>query len=243
MKNPDNVVEFTPKQSNKNNDSIKATQDYLLRFFKKPIDTALNAKLDFNGGIILLAILPCALFLAIWSLINSLINVIITTVTTSFGGLGALMMPNAANMASEMMTAINWAGVFGNAFLIAAVWFGVMMFAPLLISKLFKSTKSICLRSLFLQTIAVTIPTTVMAILAMILGFAGLTLWLLSIVIAIITPIILHFFIINKVWELGWDKTLYITLITHLVIFIVIGLLISSSATMLIYSLTDGVFW
>jgi hypothetical protein len=86
-----------------NNETLKVTQEYIVNFFKAPITTLKNSTLDVNGAIILLALLPFALFLATWSLMNRLISTLIATISGAMGGLGALIMPNADNLHADAM--------------------------------------------------------------------------------------------------------------------------------------------
>ena len=222
---------------------IKSTQEYVISFFKAPITTLQNHDLDFTGALILLGLLPFSVFLAVWSLLNRLIGTMVTTVTSSFGGLGALLMPNATNMRAEMMASINWGGLFFGVLFIVATWFALMMFMPVLITKMMKNIETICLKELFTQLVAMTIPMAVLFLVATVLGFVGLPLWAMPVVVAVVVPILLHLFIIGMTWNLGSDKTTYIVLATQVVAVIVVGLLAIHLFTNVGGSMLDGMFW
>ena len=226
-----------------NNETLKMTQDYIISFLKAPITTLKNSELDLSGAIILLGLLPFALFLATWSLMNRLITTLITTVSGAMGGLGSLLLPDAGNLHADAMSTISWGGMFFNVLLLAVTWFALMLFVPILITKILKITTTICLKTLFIQTTVLTIPMTTMFLVATILGFMHLALWFLPVVVAIIAPILLHFTIIRKTWQLDANKTLYIVVITQIVIVIVVGLLFAGLAAGMGNSLMDGLFF
>lgn len=222
---------------------IKSTQEYVISFFKAPVTTLQNHDLDFNGALILLGLLPFSVFLAVWSLLNRLIGTMVTTVTSSFGGLGSFLMPNAANVRAEMMSSINWGGLFFSVLLVVATWFALMMFIPVLITKLMKNEEVIYIKELFTQLVAMTLPMTVLFLMATVLGFIGLPLWILTVIVAVITPILLHLFVVGMAWNLGSDKTTYIVLATQVVAMIVVGLLAIHLFTNIGGSMLDGMFW
>lgn len=226
-----------------NGDLFKTTQEYVVSFVKAPITTLQNHDLDVKGSALLLAMLPFALFLAIWSLMNRLISTLITTISGAFGGLGALIMPNADNFHADAMSTINWGGMFFGTLLLVATWFALMMVVPVLLTKIFKITEKICLKQLFTQTTALTIPMTAMSLIATILGFVGLALWFLPMILAVIAPILLQLFVINKTWDLKSNKTFYFVLLTQLIIVIVVGLLLASLISGMGNSLMDGLFF
>jgi hypothetical protein len=126
---------------------------------------------------------------------------------------------------------------------LAVTWFVLMMFLPVVVAKLTKNPQTICLKALFVQTTALTIPMTVMFLLSTILGFMHLALWFLPMVVALIAPILLHFTIIRKTWNLDANKTLYIVIATQIIIVIIVGLLFTSLSASMGNSLMDGLFF
>ena len=226
-----------------NNETLKLTQDYITSFFKAPITTLKNRELDFKGAIMLLGLLPFAFFLASWSLMNRLIFTLITTVASSFGGLGALILPDAGNLHADAMSTISWGSMFFSAILLVVTWFALIMFVPVLLAKLLKINKTICFKTLFVQTTALTIPISAMFLLATVLGFVGLALWFLPMVVAVIFPILLHFTIVKKTWNFDINKTLYVVVATQIIIVIAVGLLATGLLSGMGNSLMDGLFF
>jgi len=217
--------------------------NYILKFVKSPVATLREEELSFKDAVLLLAVLPFAAFLAIWSLINRLIPTFIMIISGAMGGLGSLILPsNPENLHADAMAATNWSGIFVEILLLVAVWFLLMMFVPVLAAKIFKCHKKICLQKLFIQTTVLTIPMSTMLLVATVFGFIGLPLWFLAVIIALIIPILLQFFVVGTTWKLGSDKSVYIVIITQIVVIIIAGLLFASLAAGIGNSLMGSLF-
>lgn len=228
---------------NENNEFLKTTQNYIITFLKAPISTIQKRDLNFTGAVVLLGLLPFALFLAIWSFLNQFINTAVILVSSSFGGLGSFLTPNAANIRAEAMMQINWGLVFFGALTLVATWFSLMIFVPILITKFMKDAEPVCLKVLFSKTAASTIPMTILFLVATILGFVHLATWILPFVIALVIPILLHLFVVGLLWRLGADKTTYIVLVTQVIVAISVSLIAAMFVRLIGGLLLEGMFW
>ena len=216
---------------------FKNIWEYLLKFIKAPIATIKNEELETTEAVILLGFLPIASFLSTWSLMRSLITSLFRAVSGFGFGFGG--GPSLAEVRSEALAEINWGRVFFNGLLTHAIWFALIMFAPLMIARIFKNTQTVDMKKLFSQMAVITIPMILLYLLATILGFFGLWLWFVPIAVSFVLPLLLHFIVIRDTFNESPDKALYITFITQVIIVVVASLWINTQLA----EAMGGLFW
>jgi len=216
---------------------FKNTWEYLLKFIKAPIATIRNEDLDTKEAAILLGFLPISLFLSMWSLMRSMINIMV-----NFGS-GLFGTPSPAQMRSEALAEIGWGGIFFNGLLTSAAWFALIMFVPLAMARIFKNMQPIDTKKLFSQMVVITIPVTLLFLLAAILGFLSLWLWFVPVAVSLVLPLLLHFVVVRNTFRGSLDKALYVTFITQVVIAVIAGFWLNAQINNLFADIMGILLW
>jgi len=218
---------------------FKNVWEYLLKFIKAPISTMKTEELDPKEAAILLGFLPISLFLSMWSLMRSLVNLMFNAML----GFGGPFGPTPTQMRSEMLAEVSWGSIFFNGLVTSAVWFALIMFAPLGIAKLFKNAQVIDMKKLFSQMAVITIPMTCLYLVATVLGFMTLWLWFVPVAVSLVLPLLLHFVIIRNIFKETPDHALYIAFITQVIIILVAGFWLNIQMNNLFADTIGSFFW
>jgi len=212
---------------------------YIFKFIKAPISTMENAELGSKEAAIILAVFPVTMFLAIWSLIRSLVNSMINAAIQISG----LVETRTTQIRLRAFAEVSWGRIFFNGILIIAVWIALMVLVPYMLAKISKNPQPIDLKKLFSQIAVITIPMTLLQIIATIFGFISFGLWFIPITVSLLISLLLHFVAIRKTFNESPDKTLYIIFITHVIIVVIVGLWMNALTDNMLMNIMADILW
>ncbi|MCL2559727.1 MAG: hypothetical protein FWE07_04505 [Turicibacter sp.] len=222
---------------------FKSTSDYVVNFIKAPVTTLRLSALESKEAAIVTALLPLTLFVSLWSFTRSMVNAVINSMVGFMGTFGMPSSEDIRFIRAEILSEVNWGSLFLDSLLISTAWFALMMFTPFLITKLLKSERAVDLHKLFQKVAAITIPASLLFLVAAAFGFIGLSLWLIPMAVSLVLPLILHFFVNRDIFNETPNKTLYITFITQVIIMAIVVLWLNARMSNAFADMMGSFFW